>query len=127
MEPIPATGNWTRWVERRKDASGGADRWRLSQPFGDAVAHIQAALLVVDACEQVGGLQRDQCRGLFDVGGQACLVQSLAALERLRRRSDDLNLTAQLATIPTELEQTRPATSTNPRLGKECVSQGTSR
>src|SRR3546814_12460937 len=81
----------------------------LFRSFGDAVAHIQAELLVVDACEQVGGLQRDQCRGLFDVGGQDCLVQLLAELERLRRRSEDLNLTAQIATIATELEQPRPA------------------
>src|SRR3546814_1553816 len=63
----------------------------LFRSFGDAVAHIQAELLAVDACEQVGGLQRDQCRGLFDVGGQDCLVQLLAELERLRRRSEDLN------------------------------------
>ncbi|AAF84579.1 hypothetical protein XF_1770 [Xylella fastidiosa 9a5c] len=91
------------------NASGGADRWHLGQPFGDAMAHIQAELLVADACEQVGGLQRDQCRSLFDVGGQDGLAQLLAELERLRRRSEDLNLTAQIATVATELEQPRPA------------------
>jgi hypothetical protein len=32
-----------------ENASGGADRWHLGQSVGDATAHIQAELLVVDA------------------------------------------------------------------------------
>ena len=92
-----------------ENASGGADRWHLGQSVGDATAHIQAELLVVDACEQVGGLQRDQCRGLFDVGGQDRLAQLVAELERLRGRSEDLDLAAQVAAVAAELEQPRPA------------------
>ena len=72
------------------------------------------------AREQVGGLQRNQCRGLFDVGGEDGLAQLVAELECLRGRSEDLNLAAQVAAVAAKLEQPRP-TAIPAALELDCV------
>ena len=64
----------------------GPSGWFTEKQYagGGAMADIQAELLIADACEQVGCLQRDQRRGLLDVGGQDGFAQLVAELERLR-------------------------------------------
>ena len=96
-------------MERKETASGDADRWRLGQSLGDASAQIHAEWLVADARQQIDGLQRNQGRGLFDVGGHNGLAQLVAELEGLRGGADEADLAAQVAAVAAELEQPRLA------------------
>ena len=76
-------------VGGKETASGDADRWRLGQSLGDAPAQIHAEWLVADARQQIDGLQRDQGRSLFDVGGHNGLAQLVAELEGLGGGADE--------------------------------------
>jgi signal transduction histidine kinase len=62
----------------------------LGQSLGDASAQIHAEWLVADARQQIDGLQRNQGRGLFDVGGHNGLAQLVAELEQARDRAMEL-------------------------------------
>ena len=81
----------------------------MGQSLGDAPAQIHAEWLVADARQQIDGLQRDQGRSLFDVGGHNGLVQLATELEGLGGRADDADLAAQVAAVAAELEQPRLA------------------
>ncbi|WP_445744589.1 hypothetical protein [Pseudomonas aeruginosa] len=61
------------------------------------------------ARQQIDGLQRDQGRSLFDVGGHNGLAQLVAELEGLGGGADEADLAAQVAAVAAELEQPRLA------------------